>query len=296
MTSVTTKEGDLKNGHKAHGADIHLAVSGCDGLPPLTPGIVWRRSSQRIAQNTLNLRNPFQELLPVAPQLRSPPQHVGRKRRSLEIFLNGSVLHQPVGLRKQRQYAHRFLAKMAFEPPDKEPEGVTGPDAGQVAEIIAMRPKRILGVAMRTFRGWPNLPLVIFRDILLCIHRHWLDPLQLAQRQVGKRQRVQFVAYELFLAGCLFLIGGKLESLRRTFLEMANLWTVNREARCSDLQVEQIAETLFNFIHLVRGQHTHAPGELIVVEARKSLHIDCGMFWKPAGFAKIHFASHSTYL
>jgi hypothetical protein len=60
---------------------------------------------------------------------------------------------------------------MAFETPDKQPKSVTDPEAGQVAEIIAMRPKRFPGVAMRTFVRWTNLPLVIFRDILLCIHR-----------------------------------------------------------------------------------------------------------------------------
>ena len=209
MTSVTTKEGDLKNGHKAQGANIHLAVRGCDGLPPLAPGIVGRRTSQGIPQNTLKLRNPFQEPAPVAMQLCSPPQHIVRKRRPFEKSLDGDVLHQPVGLCKQRQYAHRFLATMAFEPPDEEPESVTGPDPCQVAEIIAMRPERFLGVAMRTFRRWANLPLVIFRDILLCIHRDLSDHLQLAQRHLGKRQRVQFVAGELFLAGCLFLVGGK---------------------------------------------------------------------------------------
>jgi len=222
MTSVTTKEGDLKNGHKAHGANIHLAVRGCDGRAPLTPGIMRWGSSQGIAQNTFNLRYPLHEPQPVTPQLRSPPLHIVRKGRPLEISLNGGVLHHPVGLGERRQNTHRSFATVAFEPPDEKPKGVTGPDAGQVAEIVAMRPKRFYGVAMGTLRGWTNLPLVIFRDILLCIHRNWLDHLQLAQRQSSKWHQTFLVACELFLAGCLFLAGGKLENICGTKSGLTN--------------------------------------------------------------------------
>ena len=183
MTSVTTKEGDLKNGHQTHGANIHLAVRGCDGLPPLAPVIMRRRSPQRIAQNTVQRRNPLQEPPPVAVQLFSPPQRICRKRRASKKSLDGRVLHQSVRLGKRRQNTHRPIAAMAFEPPDKKPKSVTDPDAGQVAEIIAVRPKRFLGVAMWTFWRWTNLPLVIFRDILLCIHRDWSDQLQTGRRQ-----------------------------------------------------------------------------------------------------------------
>jgi len=213
MASVTTKEGDLKNRYNPHGANIHLAVSGCDGRTPLVTGIMWWGSSQGIAQNTFHFRNPLHEPQPVAPQLCSPPQHIGWKGRPLEISLYGGVLHQAVGLGERRQNTHRSFAAVAFEPPDEKSKGVTGPDAGQVAEIVAMRPKRFQGVAMGAFRGWTNLPLVIFRDILLRIHRNWLDQLQLAQRQSGKSQQDQFVVSELFPAGYFFHGPGCFQSI-----------------------------------------------------------------------------------
>jgi len=130
MTSVTTEEGDLKNGHNAHGANVYLAVRGCDGRAPLGTGTMRWGSSQGIAQNTFNLRYPLQEPQPVTPQLCSPPQYVSRKGRSLEISLDCCVLHQPVGLGERRQNAHRSLATMASEPPDEKSKGITGPDAG----------------------------------------------------------------------------------------------------------------------------------------------------------------------
>jgi hypothetical protein len=98
-----------------------------------------------------------------------------------------------VRLGERRQNANCSLTLLALESFDQEAQSLASADASRVSGIIAMHPYFFFSIALRTLRRWRNLPLVIFRDILLRIHRNWLDQLQLAQRQSRKRQQVQFV-------------------------------------------------------------------------------------------------------
>ena len=115
MAPVTAKEGDSEVENEAFGANIDLAVRGCDDGTPFVSCRIWRGESERGAEDGIKLRNPDQELFPIPPELRQPPCDIHPVGWSLKEFLDSRILNQPIRLGEGRKNAHCAVALTTLE-------------------------------------------------------------------------------------------------------------------------------------------------------------------------------------
>ena len=211
MAPVTAKESDSEVENEAFGANIHLAVRGCDDGPPFVSCRIWRGESEGGAEDRIKLRNPDQELFPIPPELRQPPCDIHPVGWSLKEFLDSRILNQPIRLGEGRENAYGAVALTTLESANPDAQCVAGLQPGQISRVIAKRPEGLDRAAMRARPGWANLTLEIILGVLLRTYRDCLDHLQTGRRQSAGQREPAFVATDRLLhAGASLLAGGRI--------------------------------------------------------------------------------------